>query len=119
MDTLLNFARACRLALFQLTSTRVFGVEFDVILHLLLAALIFWLAERRLGARRAAWLLAVLIILKEVADVFLKSQLRYIHRPTPEMLLDIGTDLFMGAAGGLLTWLVLKAQRARAASEAH
>jgi len=59
--------------------------------------------EKRLGARRGGWLLAGLIVAKEIADLFLKSQLRYIRRPTPAVLLDIATDVLTGVAG-LASW---------------
>lgn len=105
MHTLLEIARAVRETLYDITSMRVFGVEFDVVLHFVFAAAIFVLAERRVGPRRAAWLLVILIVVKEVVDLFLKSQLRYIKSPTPEMLADIGTDVLTGIVGALAAFL--------------
>jgi hypothetical protein len=106
IEMLIAIARAVRAALYRLSSARILGVDVDVVLHFGLSALIFTWAERRFGARRAAWILASMIIAKEIADLFLKSQLRYIRRPTPAMLVDIGTDILTGMAGGLLAWLL-------------
>ena len=113
METLLNIARAIRLWLYDFTSTPIFGVQIDVILHFVIAGAAFFALERRVGSRRAAGIVAGLIVLKEVLDVFLKSQLRYIKSPTPEMLSDIGTDVLMGVVGALCAWLIALTWRAR------
>lgn len=118
MDFLLNIARTLRLWLYNLTSARFMGIEIDVILHLGVAALAFYWVEGRMGARRAAVVLAVMIVAKEVADVFLKSQLRYIRSPTPEVLIDIVVDIAMGIAGGWLAWWWRRRRTARPAAAA-
>jgi len=114
METLLNIARAVRLWLYNLTSSHVFGVELDVLLHFGFGFLLFFLLQKYLGTRRAIQSLAVLILVKEVADIFLKSQLRYIHHPTPEMILDITVDVLTGVLGGLAAWLWCRHRAARA-----
>jgi hypothetical protein len=119
LETLLNFARWLRWSIYQLSSARILGVDVDLVLHFGLGALIFAVAERRLGASRAATLLATLILLKEIADLFLKSQLRYITRPTPAVVVDIVTDVVTGMAGGLAVWLIRwRARRRRSESVA-
>jgi hypothetical protein len=116
---LLEIARAIRWGLYKLSSARILGVDVDILLHFGLGALIFAVAERRVGASRAAWFLATLILAKEIADLFLKSQLRYITRPTRAIVLDILTDVLTGVAGGLTVWLIRRrALKRRQAEEA-
>lgn len=117
-EILLDVARAIRIGLYRISSARLGALDVDWFLHFGGGALIFAWAERRMGAARAAWFLAGLILAKEIADIFLKSQLRYITRPTPNMLLDIATDVATGVAGGLAVWLVRRHRRRRAASRA-
>jgi hypothetical protein len=119
LETLVDIARRIRWSLYQLSSARLFGVDVDIVLHFGFGALIFAVAERRLGASRAAWLLAGVIVAKEIADLFLKSQLRYITRPTRAVVLDIVTDVATGVAGALAVWLVRRfVMRRRRAEEA-
>ena len=54
-----------------------------------------------MGGRRAALLLGGVILAKEIADLFLKSSIQYIQRPTWPVVLDILTDILTGIAGGL------------------
>jgi hypothetical protein len=115
-DALLAFARWARWCLYQLSSARILGLDVDIVLHFGFGALIFAVAERRLGAGRAAWLLSALILVKEIADLFLKSQLRYITRPTAAVVIDIVTDVVTGMAGGLVVWLIHRRRRTRAAA---
>ena len=114
MEILLNSARAFRLWLYNLTSTHCFGINVDIVLHFGGGFLLFALLKRYLGTRRAAQSLAGLILIKEVADIFLKSQLRYIHHPTPAMVLDISVDIAAGILGGLAAWLWSRRRAARA-----
>jgi hypothetical protein len=106
VETLIDIARTMRMLLYRLSSARVLGIDVDIVLHLGVAFVVFRWAGRRFGARRAVWLTAGLIVAKEIVDLFLKSQLRYIRRPTPAMLLDIVTDVITGVAGALLAWLL-------------
>jgi len=114
---LLEFARSIRWGLYKLSSARILGLDVDLVLHFGLGALIFAAAERRVGASRAAWFLAVLILAKEIADLFVKSQLRYITRPTPAVAIDILTDVATGVAGGLTVWLIRRYARRRRQAE--
>ena len=118
LDILLDIARAIRVGLYRISTARLWGLDVDWFLHFGGVALIFTWAERRMGARRAAWFLAGLILAKEIADVFLKSQLRYITRPTRVMVIDIVTDVATGVAGGLTVWLVRRHRKRRAATRA-
>jgi hypothetical protein len=111
LDRLLDLARAVKTFLYRLSSARVLGLDVDWFLHFGSGALIFAFAERRLGAARSAWLLAGLILAKEVADIFLKSQLQYIRRPTPAMVTDIATDVATGVAGALVVYLARRRKR--------
>ncbi len=114
MEFLLNIGRAIRLWLYNLTSAHCFGIELDVMLHFGFGFLLFAVLKRYLGTRNAVLALAGLILLKEVADIFLKSQLRYIHHPTPAMILDISVDIITGILGGLAAWLWCRRRAARA-----
>ena len=116
IETLIEVARTVRMLLYRLSSARFLGIDVDVVLHLGVAFLVFRWSEKRLGARRAAWLMAGLILAKEIADLFLKSQLRYIRRPTPAMLLDIVIDVLTGVAGAVLAWLLSRRARPRSAT---
>ena len=118
LDILLDIARAIRVGLYRISTARLWGLDVDWFLHFGGGALIFAWAERRMGAGRAAWFLAGLILAKEIADVFLKSQLRYITRPTRVMVIDIVTDVATGVAGGLTVWLVRRHRRRRATARA-
>ena len=118
MEHLLNTARAIRLWLFKFTSFNLFGIELDVLLHFGFGFLLFAVMQRHLGSRRAIQLLAVLILVKEIADIFLKSQVAYIKHPTSEMVWDISLDLLTGALGGLAAWYWARRRAMRAARPA-
>lgn len=105
METLLNIARAVRLWIWDVTSMRFFGIEVDVFVHLVLSGVLYAVAERFTGTRRAWQILAVAIVGKEIFDLFLKSALRYITVPTAEAIIDIVVDVLMGLLGGSLVWL--------------
>lgn len=115
MDILIEIARGIRHGLYALTSLHVFGIEFDIVLHFVIGAVIFAIAQARLGTRRAAQLLAALMVAKEIVDLFLKSQVRYIlgniSRAPTAMFVDIGLDLLTGAVGGLVAWFCLRQWR--------
>jgi hypothetical protein len=111
LESLVALARWARRTLYEISRLRLGGLDVDVVLHFGLGALIFGWAERRMGARRAALLLGALILAKEVADLFLKSSIQYIRRPTLPIVLDIVTDIATGVAGGLTVHLVRKARR--------
>ena len=113
LDTLIALARWARRTLYEISRARFFGLDVDIVLHFGLGALIFAWAERRMGARRAALFLGALILAKEVADLFLKSSIQYIRRPTVPIVLDIVTDIATGVAGGLAVHLVRKARGRR------
>lgn len=113
LEWLLNVARAIRLTIYRVSSARFLGVDVDIVLHFGFGALIFAIAERRIGARRAALLLGALILAKEIADLFLKSQLRYITRPSLPIVVDIITDIGTGVAGGLAVYLFRRYRRQR------
>ncbi len=114
IEALLNIARAVRAGIYHLSSSRLLGVNVDIVLHFGVSLAAFTWAERRFGARRAAWLLAGLIVAKEIADLFLKSQIQYIRRPTPAMVVDIVTDVLTGIVGGLVAWLLSRRRHAAA-----
>jgi hypothetical protein len=120
IDALLEVARAARLIIYRISSARVLGMDVDILLHFTFGALIFAAAERRMGARRASVFLGGLILAKEIADLLLKSRLRYITRPTIPVVADIFTDIATGVAGGLAVYLfrryILPRYRRRAAS---
>ena len=105
LESLLDAARWARHTLYKISTTRFFGIDVDLVLHFGLGALIYSWAERRIGGRRAALLLGGLILAKEIADLFLKSSIQYIQRPTWPMVLDIVTDILTGVAGGLAVHL--------------
>ncbi len=111
IETLIGIARAVRSTMYRVSSSHILGVDFDIVLHFVVSLVIFAWAERRYGVKRAAWILAVLIIAKEIVDIFLKSQLAYIRRPTPPMVIDIVTDVLTGLAGGLTMWLIIYFRR--------
>ncbi len=115
VETLIDIARTVRMLLYRLSSARILGIDVDVVLHFGVAFLVFRWSEKRFGARRAAWLVAGLIVAKEIADLFLKSQLRYIRRPTPVMLQDIVIDLLTGVMGAVLAWVLSRLTRAPSA----
>jgi hypothetical protein len=121
MDNLLDLARTLRTALYNLTSATFYGVEIDVVLHFVFSAVIFVLVARRYDTRRAAWVLAALIIAKEVADLFLKSELQYIignvTRAPVQILVDIGSDMLFGILGGVAAWAWLRYRERRRAPE--
>ena len=106
IETLLELARWALLTLYKISATRFFGIDVDIVLHFAFGALIYSWAERRMGGRRAALLLGGLILAKEIADLFLKSSIQYIKRPTWPMMLDIVTDILTGVAGGLAVYVV-------------
>lgn len=104
MDTLLDIARAIRRWQYDLTSTRVLGVELDVPAHFVIAFAIFAVAKRRLSTWRATYVLATAVVAKELVDLFLKSKLEYITTPTFDTLVDVFADISMGVLGGLAAW---------------
>jgi hypothetical protein len=104
MDNLLNFARAVRLFLSNLTETRLLGIEIDVYMHFTVGGLYFYIVERRFGTRPAAITLTILIVAKEIIDIFLKSRARYIRIPTLEGLADIIVDMLMAIFGALAAY---------------
>jgi hypothetical protein len=118
LDTLIEIARAIRIGIYRLSNARLLGVDVDIVLHFGLGALIFAVAEKRLGAKRAGLLLGGLILAKEIADLFLKSRLRYITQPTVPVVVDILTDMATGVAGGLLVFLVRRYRQRREAGAA-
>jgi len=113
LDFLIEVARWVRRTLYEISGARILGIDVDIVLHFGLGALIFAWAERRMGARRAALLLGALILAKEVADLFLKSSIQYIRRPTVPIVLDIVTDIATGVLGGLAVHLVRTLRRRR------
>jgi hypothetical protein len=113
IDTLTEIARAARVILYRISAASFHGLDVDIVLHFGLGALIFAVAERRLGPRRAGFLLGGLILAKEVADLFLKSRLRYITSPDLPVVMDIVTDIATGVAGGVAVFLLRRHRRKR------
>jgi len=105
-ETLIKMAGWVRHTLYRISGARWHGIDVDVVLHFGFGALIYAWAERRMGGKKAALLLGGLILAKEIADLFLKSSIQYIKRPTWPMLLDVITDILTGIAGGLAVYLV-------------
>ena len=105
-ETLLHVASWARRTLYRISGARWHGIDVDVVLHFGFGALIYAWAERRMGGRKAALLLGGLILAKEIADLFLKSSIQYIKRPSWPMMLDVITDILTGIAGGLAVHLV-------------
>ena len=100
-ETLIEVLGRARHLLYRISGARWHGIDVDVVLHFGFGALIYAWAERRMGGRKAALLLGGLILAKEIADLFLKSELQYIKRPNLPVLLDVLTDILTGIAGGL------------------
>ena len=113
IETLIQVARWARATLYRISTARVLGIDVDIVLHFGFGALIYAWAERRMGGRRAALLLGGLILAKEIADLFLKSSIHYITRPTWPVVLDIVTDILTGIAGGLAVHLYRRARQPR------
>jgi hypothetical protein len=123
MENLLDIARAVRTFLYKLTSMSYLGVEVDILLHFVFSGIIFAIVQPRVGTRRAAQLLAILIVAKEIADIFLKSQWQYIVGNVTSaplaIIVDIVLDVIAGALGALVAWLIIRHRttRPRAAAD--
>jgi len=111
LESLLNLARWARHTLYEISAMRVHGIDVDVVLHFGFGALIYAWAERRMGGRKATLLLGGLILAKEIMDLFLKSSIQYIRRPTWPVVLDILTDILTGIAGGLFAHILRRVRR--------
>lgn len=95
MATILEFLRAFRDGMNALGRLEVAGVPMDWLLHLTGAAIIFFIASRFISHRRTLAIAVVILIGKELFDVFAKTRVDYIRPPT----LDLLTDLASGGIG--------------------
>ena len=103
-NELLVLARGFRRRFYEMSSSRIYGVDVDIILHVTVGALIFALVARRWGNRTACWTLGICIVAKEIIDLFAKSHLEYIHLPSESGSMDTIKDILFGILGGLFAW---------------
>jgi outer membrane receptor protein involved in Fe transport len=113
LEWIVNQARWFRRQFYQLSSTRIYGFELDVALHFLVGAIIFASVARYWGNRSACWSLAAAIFLKEIIDVFAKSNVDYVQVPGAAGWRDIVEDVFFSALGGLAVWLLQRWRQSR------
>jgi len=95
MGTVLDILRALRDGVNALGRLQVGGIPIDWLLHLAGAAIIFFIASRFISYRRTLVIAIVILISKEVFDIFAKTRVEYIRPPT----LDFITDLASGGIG--------------------
>jgi hypothetical protein len=101
---MLDLLREARSLLYEISALEVLGVPIDWFLHLFGAAVIVLFASRRWGLRRAVRLTAVLLIAKEIFDIFAKTRLEYIRPPT----VDLAGDMAAGLAGIAAGWYLAR-----------
>jgi len=102
---IIELLRDARHVLTGLSTSRIWGLRVDVLLHLSGAALMY-IVLRRFFSRRAAVLTTCsAMVLKELGDMFVKSSAKYVAL-MPKY--DTLTDLLSGAAGLGLGMLIAR-----------
>ncbi|TRZ88367.1 MAG: hypothetical protein D4R88_08000 [Methanosarcinales archaeon] len=101
-----------RYQFYRLSSIEVYGIQIDVFLHFLTGGLIFYLCRRRYPVIKSLAILTVLILSKEVIDVFAHSELRYIQNPRMDTFWDVVTSY----AGAVVVYMITQ-RKIRAEAE--
>ena len=92
---MLDLLREARSLMYRISAVEVMGVPVDWFFHLVGAALIVFCASRFMELRRVVRLTLMLLVAKEVFDIFAKTRAEYIRPPT----LDLAFDMTAGLIG--------------------
>ncbi len=92
---MLDFLREARSLLYRISAVEVMGVPVDWFFHLAGAALIVFVVSRFMALGRVVRLTLLLLVAKEVFDIFAKTRAEYIRPPT----LDLAFDMTAGLIG--------------------
>ncbi len=90
---MLDFLREARSLMYEISAVEVMGVPIDWFFHLVGAALIFFVASRFWPTKRVLRLTLLLLVAKEVFDIFAKTRVEYIRPPTHDLALDMTAGL--------------------------
>lgn len=89
MGELLNILRTVRSAMTRIGNTTIAGVPIDGVLHFIGAVILMLVCLRFLSFARSVVLVTIVLVAKEVIDVFAKSRVEYIRPPTVDFVLDL------------------------------
>jgi len=99
---MLDFLREARGLMYEISAVEVMGVPIDWLFHLVGAAVIVFVASRFLALKQVVRLTVLVLVAKEVFDIFAKTRAEYIRPPT----YDLALDMTAGLIGiGLGYWL--------------
>ena len=101
---MLDFLRAIRSIITKVSSAKILGIHVDLLLHFLFSFLLILILHKKFSLKSSIVIVSVLLVLKELGDIFIKSRLEYIRPPA----LDLPLDLFSGFCGILLAYLLIK-----------
>ena len=108
---MIELLREIRELLDGFSRLQLWGIHVDWFFHLVGAAGLVLVASRIWSVRRSLILTSVVLVLKELVDVFAKTRVEYIRPPTVDLLLDS----LAGAAGIVLGYLWVRRRRRAAA----
>lgn len=106
---MLEYARRARAVLSRFSEMYILGVPVDWFFHLAGAMLIFFLASRFLSLKRSLQFTILLLVGKEVFDIFAKTRIEYIRPPT----IDLAVDFTAGAFGIALGYILARRYQSR------
>ena len=110
MEKILDFARSVRDFMDRFSKAEVLGIPIDWFFHLTGALVIVYVGARFISVKRIVLLTSVLLVGKELFDIFAKSRVEYIRPPTVDLLVDFSA----GIAGIFLGWLLARRRERRA-----
>ncbi len=105
---MLDDARVIKGFFNKFSESTILGFPLDWFFHLFGAALIIYVGSRFLTLKRTVQLTIVLLILKEVFDIFAKTRLEYIRPPTLDLIVDLSAGVLGILAG---CWLARRRVR--------
>jgi len=92
---IIDFLRRIRDIVNSIGQIQIFGFHVDVMLHFFVAFILTFVLRRWFNVRKTSLTIIILIISKEIFDIFAKSKIDYIRPPG----LDIFYDIVAGLAG--------------------
>jgi hypothetical protein len=92
---ILEFLRSLRSCIGYLGEMNIRGFPLDWLFHLTIAFFLMFLFTKFISIKMSVWIVCVLIVLKEMVDIFGKSRIDYIVPPE----IDLPKDILAGLAG--------------------
>ncbi len=92
---MLEILRKIKYFLWEISKLKIIGFHVDFVLHFLMGSTIFYFLQKKYSIKKSFIFTLFFIVIKESADVFVKSRAEYIRPPG----LDVLGDLAFGLLG--------------------